>query len=403
MRIKQLLIIFFLTAIPTINAQNIEKEYLKKVLTKLDKIESVTYYVTTENWQHGDLTALSTLHKFAKEYNNPMDSTIGASYVLLDAKDTTKLDFCYDGNIRVLPYHENKILVIDDFTFRPLPFRPVSPPFFNYAKNIIKYALTTKDHVTLELKDKDDNYFFKLVIDENQQVEFFGKAYRLSLSSSDIGNTTSIYELWINKSNDLPYRIRREMSHDITVSICSEHHINNLTINDFNVTNYIPKDYETIKYSDLHKNKGNSSASELIGKKAPDWILENIEAHPISLADYKSKIILINFTGIGCGACQAAIPFLKQLKESFSSKDFELIAIESWTRKTSAIRNYANRKELNYTILNATNEVIKEYQTGGAAPYFFIIDQDQVIRKVIRGYRKENTDKEIVNAIKELL
>lgn len=43
MRIKLLLIIFFLTALPTIYAQNSGKEYLKKVLTKLEKVESATY------------------------------------------------------------------------------------------------------------------------------------------------------------------------------------------------------------------------------------------------------------------------------------------------------------------------------------------------------------------------
>ena len=179
--------------------------------------------------------------------------------------------------------------------------------------------------------------------------------------------------------------------------------VNKLTINDFNASDYFPKDYEIVKYSDLYKKKAEPTASSLIGKKAPGWILENIEAQPVSLADCKSKIILINFTGIGCGACQAAVPFLKQLKELFTSEEFELIAIESWSRKVSAIRNYANRKELNYTILNATNEVIKQYQTGGAAPYFFIVDQERIIRKVIRGYSNENTDKEIINAIKELL
>ena len=332
-----------------------------------------------------------------------MDSTIGASYVSLDANDTTKLEFCYDGNIRALPYHENKKLAIDDFTFRPLPFRLVSPPFFNHAKNIIRYALTTKDHIVTELKDEGDNYYFKLVIDENQQVEFFGKAYHMPLPPFDIGSTTSIYELWINKSNDLPYKKRREMSHDISVSTCSNLAINRHTIYDFNASDYFPKDYEIVKYSDLYKKKAEPTASSLIGKKAPGWILENIEAQPVSLADCKSKIILINFTGIGCGACQAAVPFLKQLKELFTSEEFELIAIESWSRKVSAIRNYANRKELNYTILNATNEVIKQYQTGGAAPYFFIVDQERIIRKVIRGYSNENTDKEIINAIKELL
>lgn len=403
MKIRLLLTNLLLTVTIIANAQNKEKEYLKKVLTNLEKIESATYNVTTESWQPGDSTALSSFHLFIKEYTNPMDSTIGASYISLDANDTTKLDFCYDGNIRVLPNHDNKKLVIDDFTFRSLPFRLVSPPFFNNAKNIIKYALTTTDHTTTELKDEGDNYYFKLVIDEGQQVEFFGKAYHMPLPPFDIGSTTSIYELWINKSNDLPYKKRREMSHDISVSTYSNLKTNTLTINNFNATDYFPKDYEIVKYSDLYKKKEDSTVSELIGKKAPDWILDNIEAQPVSLADCKSKIILINFTGIGCGACQAAVPFLKQLKESFSSEEFELIAIESWSRKLPSIRNYANRKELNYTILNATNEVIKQYQTGGAAPYFFILDQERIIRKVIRGYSKENTDKEIINAIKELL
>lgn len=407
MKIKLLLTIPLLTITITANTQNTKKEYLKKVLTNLEKIESATYYVINESWQHGDSTALSTLHGFIKEYNNPMDSTIGANYISLDANDTTKLDFCYNGNIRILSYHDNKKLVIDDFTFRPLPFRLVSPPFFNNAKNIIQYALTTKDDITTELKDEGDDYYFKLVINEEQQVEFFGKAYHMPLPPFDIGSTTSIYELWINKSNDLPYRKRREMSHDISVSICSDLEINKLDINDFNATDYFPKDYEIVKFSDLYKKykkKGEVPlASELIGRKAPDWILENIEGQSVSLTDCKSKIILINFTGIGCGACQAAVPFLKQLKESFTNEEFELIAIESWSRKVSAIRNYASRKELNYTILNATNEVIKQYQTGGAAPYFFIVDQERIIRKVIRGYSNENTDKEIINAIKGLL
>ena len=44
------------------------------------------------------------------------------------------------------------------------------------------------------------------------------------------------------------------------------------------------------------------------------------------------------------------------------------------------------------------NEVIKQYQTSGATPYFFIVDQEG-----IRSYSKENTDKEIIHTIKELL
>lgn len=57
------------------------------------------------------------------------------------------------------------------------------------------------------------------------------------------------------------------MSHDISVSTCSNLEINKLTINDFNTTDYFPKDYEIVKYSDLYKKNEESTASELIGKK----------------------------------------------------------------------------------------------------------------------------------------
>lgn len=80
----------------------------------------------------------------------------------------------------------------------------------------------------------------------------------MPLPPFDIGNTTSIYELWINKSDNLPFKERREMSHDISVSTCSNLQINKLNIRDFNINDYFPKDYETVKYSDLHKKSGDS-------------------------------------------------------------------------------------------------------------------------------------------------
>ena len=59
------------------------------------------------------------------------------------------------------------------------------------------------------------------------------------------------------------------MSHDISVSTCSNLAINRHTIYDFNASDYFPKDYEIVKYSDLYKKKAEPTASSLIGKKAP--------------------------------------------------------------------------------------------------------------------------------------
>ena len=153
------------------------RTYLKKVLSNLDKVESASYHEQSQSWQPGDTTAITNSFRFIKEYTNPSDSTIGASYVALNAKDTTRFEFGYDGKVKMISFHEHKGIMIDDFTTRKLPFRLVGPPFFCYSRNIIGYALSTGDSITTEWKDLGEAYYFKLVIHEDRQVEFFGKAY----------------------------------------------------------------------------------------------------------------------------------------------------------------------------------------------------------------------------------
>lgn len=193
------------------------------------------------------------------------------------------------------------------------------------------------------------------------------------------------------------------MSHDINMNECINPTFNKLSLKDFNLYNYIPEDYEIRKYRVRSSKEAQEKTQVLLNKPAPEWTLTDTDDHSVSLKDIKSKVILLNFTGIGCGACQAAIPFLKELKGKYPTEDFELVAIESWSNRTSSRRTYAENKELNYLFLGATEEVLKDYQTGRSAPWFFILDENRMVRKIIQGYSLERTGKEISQAIDKLL
>ena len=94
-------------------------------------------------------------------------------------------------------------------------------------------------------------------------------------------------------------------------------------------------------------------------------------------------------------------PFLKELKRKYQEEDFELVAIESWSRMHS-LQNYAKRKELNYMFLDGDDKVIEDYRTGGAAPYFLFWIKNGLYGKSSEDMVWE-TDKEIMEAIEELL
>ena len=393
--------LFLLIVAMTSCVDKMQDDVLKKVLGNLEKIESASYTSIIEVWQHGDTVALSTYCRLVDEYNNPADTTIGASFVLFDCDDPDTISLGYDGKVKVITYKEHRGILIDDFTTRSLPFRLVTPPFFNHAKNIIQYALTTGDSIQTELKELDDHFYFKLTIIEDEQIEFFGKAFHVENPYS--WDTTSIYEMWISKSDDLPYKIRREMSHEITVETRMDTELNKLSINDFDLYSYFPADYEVRKYGDRSKESDKPTATDLMGKKAPYFKLNDMNEQPVSLDDYKSKVLLVNFTGIGCGPCQVSIPFLKKIKSEYSPEDFDIVSIETWRRKAHSLQTYTNEYGLNYKLLNATDEVIKDYRTGGVAPVFFILDKDRVVRKAISGYTPGKVDEEIEQVIKEFL
>ncbi len=374
-------------------------DYLKTVLKKLGKIESATYNLKGENWAPGDTAASNINYSYMKEYDNPSDTTIGAKFVHLNQNDTAQLEFCYDGQMRALVYHDEKFIVLDSFTARPLSFRPLTPPFFNFAKNILRYALETNDSISIDIDDLKEAVYVKLTIHEDSQVEFHGKAHHMPPSPYTYGDNTSVYEMWINKSSNLPYKVRREMSHNISVTTCTDYALNSIDIKDFNASDYFPAGYKIQAYR-----IGGKTIKEhgLLGKTAPEWTLQSAENIPVALSSLKSKVLLIQFTSVSCGPCKASIPFLKQLGGEYKKADFDFVAIESTSSNLDVLKNYMKRNRFDYKYLLGTKEVLKRYSVN-SYPVFFILDNNHVVKNVINGYGEETTDDEIRKIVKELV
>jgi thiol-disulfide isomerase/thioredoxin/uncharacterized protein YqkB len=399
MKKKITILLFVLVALNAYSQSKNTKDYLRIVLNKLDKVESATYNSKNENWAPGDTAASGIMNYFIKEYNNPQDSTIGANFVTLLQKDTTQMTFCYDGKMRAVVYEEDRKIVIDSFNVRKLPFRPLSPPFFNYTKSIIKYALETKDSISIKMEEKEKSVYCCLTIFKDQQVEFFGKAYYMEKTPYDFGDATSKYEIWIDKSTDLPFKIRREMSHNISVETISNVSLNKIKIKDFKASDYFQPKYSILAYGAQNQKRKDNN---LVGKKAQSWTLLDTNNKTQSLNGLKSKIVMIQFTSVSCGPCRVSIPFLNKLTSAYDKKDFDFVAIECTANNLRALQFYQNKNAINYKFLKTTKTVLKDYEIA-SYPVFFILDQERIIRKVINGYGKETTDKEIRKTIEKLM
>lgn len=390
------LLIFFFGCNSTIN----KIDYLKKVSINLDQIKSASYFLTVVSSAPEDTARFTAPYeKYYKFFINTSDTLVGSSSVTFSAKDTTKMTDFYNGKVRGKVNWDQQYVKIDSFKHHPYPFRLVHYPFYTRINEIVKYSLTTTDSIQTDFKDYGDSILFSLRI-INKHVYFHIKPIVINneyIPEDEISH----FDIWFNKKDDMPYRMRSKWHHATWFESSRIEDINLKKDTALIANNYFPSYFE-VRYIDPYAPNQAEQKENLEGRTAPDWILKDIDYKNVKLSDLNSKVLLIQFTGVGCGPCHHSIPFLKKLVKEYKTKDFEFLSIETWSNNVEGLKRYQQRNEFNFRFLKSTDEVTKSYGVS-SVPVFFVIDENRIIRKVIKGYSKEATDKEIKEGINKYL
>lgn len=397
---KENILGFLLITIIGCNPNINENDYLRKVSENLDQIKSASYFSIGVRSAPEDTLKFSepmeTYHKF---FVNPSDTLVGSSSASFSAKDTTKMTSFYNGNVRGIVNWDDQYVKIDSFKNHPYPFRIVHYPFYTKINEIIKYTLTTKDSIQTHFKDHGDSIHFSLKI-LNKHVYFHIKPIVIK-NESFPKDETSQFDIWFNKKDNMPYRMRSKWHHSTVFESCYNADFNFTKDTTFIADNYFPSSFN-VKYFDPYAPNQVKNEESIVGKIAPDWILQDIDFQNIKLRDLKSKVLLIQFTGVGCGPCHHSIPFLKKLVEDYKTKDFEFLSLETWSNNMKGLIRYEKKNEFNFRFLKSTDEVKESYGVS-SVPIFFVIDENRIIKKVIKGYKKGTTDNEIKESIDQYL
>ncbi|MDO9257510.1 MAG: redoxin family protein [Bacteroidales bacterium] len=370
--------------------------YIRKVYDNLKQIQSASYFWYQSASSLYDTIPSRSYSVFKKEFDNQEDKFVGASIASFQLSDTTKMIYFYDGNVQSYLDWENKIIPVDSFQNNRYPFRTVYPPFLTHVKSLLKYALETSDNKIIHVKDLADSVLISLSFYDTL-VEVVGNWIVYADPPNLMEDKWSKYEIWISKVNNLPYRITKKFPDRITWETCKEIRINKTDKINFIASKYFPTDF-VIKSNESNSNK----EKNLIGTVAPSWELKDTNNNSIGLGDVKSKVIIIQFTGIGCGPCYQSIPYLIKIKNQYKDQELEIISIETWNNNLSVIKKHVLSYHISYKYLVCNNEVKLKYGIQ-SVPKFFVLDKNRVIKKIITGFDKEKTYVELKDTIDQLV
>ena len=131
-----------------------------------------------------------------------------------------------------------------------------------------------------------------------------------------------------------------------------------------------------------------------VGDAAPSFAATDLRTgRPITLADYRGKVILLNVWATWCPPCRVEMPSMERLHQKLVGTDFRIVAVSvdgdaffSADKKDAAeIMAFVNDMGLSFDILHDPSGAIRTgYQTTGV-PESFVLDRDGVIVKKVIG------------------
>ncbi|GAA4317227.1 hypothetical protein GCM10023149_14690 [Mucilaginibacter gynuensis] len=195
-------------------------------------------------------------------------------------------------------------------------------------------------------------------------------------------------ELLINKNTLLPYSITskvRGIGGDGEVGGWVEEHLySNYSLNpagfpDLTITS-VPANFK----APVHK------TYQLLAKgtKAPGIKLYDAAGKTITLEAMKSKMVLLNFTGLGCPHCVNAVQLMNQLKSQYN----DLVIISAYPfDKHDAIDKFDKKFAVKYLSYTTESDVKQMFPYDGI-PTFYLIDKDGAIVKSYTGYYQKLKD-----------
>ncbi len=136
------------------------------------------------------------------------------------------------------------------------------------------------------------------------------------------------------------------------------------------------------------------------GNKAYNFTLKSVDGKTVSLADFKGKVVIVDFWATWCPPCRKGVPDLVDIQKEFKDKVAIIgISLDS-DQSSNNLKPFIKSFKINYPIVLGDQNVVEKYGNINAIPTTFIIDQKGNIVNSYIGLTPKST---FINQINSLI
>jgi cytochrome c biogenesis protein CcmG/thiol:disulfide interchange protein DsbE len=121
------------------------------------------------------------------------------------------------------------------------------------------------------------------------------------------------------------------------------------------------------------------------GSRVPEFGATDVRTgRPVSLADYRGKVVLLNVWATWCDPCRLEMPAMEKLSRRLHGSDFRVVAVSVDKDGPDVVMKFVKSLGLTFDILHDPAGTIQSTLQTTGVPETFVIDREgTIIKKVI--------------------
>jgi peroxiredoxin len=125
-----------------------------------------------------------------------------------------------------------------------------------------------------------------------------------------------------------------------------------------------------------------------VGAAFPDFNVKDLEGKPLSVADFKGKVVLVDFWATWCGPCVGELPNVLKTYEKYHAKGFEIIGV-SLDKEKETLTRFIKDKGITwpqYFDGKGWQNLLAEQYGIESIPATFLLDgEGKILARDLRG------------------